>query len=223
MINPFQKRSILSVVAMLIGVPAASANPMLNVTGGQLSATRGPATYGWAFDVLWPSGIAVTHLSLYDFLQNGLAEPHEIGIWDSNQVLRAMGVVPAGPSTPFDATGKFRTVAIPPVYLAPGTGYTIGAFYPREDTGDFALYRAMGLQVDPMIQYAGGRAAFESDLAYPAVSMDRVVPAVNPAFIGPSFQAIPVPEPRAVFLLAMGALAGAVGFIGRSRRPGTAR
>jgi hypothetical protein len=209
MTMPSLRPLLPAVVAILVGGPPPAAGaPIVNFTGGTVSATRGPATYGWEFEVADPIGIAVTHLALYDYLGNGLAEGHEVGIWDADRVLVAHGVVTAGTPVALDASSRFRTVAIEPVGLASGGRYTIGALFPREDTFDYVLFRVTGMQVDPMISYRGGRAAFATGLSYPAQSTNGLVPSLAPAFFGPSFVAFAVPEPGAGLLLGTGSLAG---------------
>ena len=87
------------------------------------------STRGYAFDVL--SAVTVTHLSFYDSPFNGvgLADSHEVGLWDPSGVLLSSGTIASGVVAPLDSTGLFRLLDVADFVLGIGTGYTVGALF----------------------------------------------------------------------------------------------
>ena len=91
--------------------------------GGAIAST----TVGWSFSI-GSQDISVTGLGVLDINGSGLANSHEIGIWDSSQNLLTSVNVPAGTAATLDS--NYRFVTITPVTLTAGKTYVIGAFYP---------------------------------------------------------------------------------------------
>ena len=98
------------------------ADPVLSFdTATASSASNFNQTVGWEFDVV--STTSVTGLGWYDQGADGLQLAHTVGIWDSIGNLLASAIVGQGTTDPLD--GLFRTAAITPILLAPGT-YVVG-------------------------------------------------------------------------------------------------
>jgi hypothetical protein len=81
---------------------------------------------GWQFDVL--SAITVDAMTWFDDGQNGTERSHEVGIFDpvGNLIVSTHVTIPAGAGAPLD--GIWRSVAISPTVLPPGSGYIVGGY-----------------------------------------------------------------------------------------------
>jgi hypothetical protein len=174
------------------------------------SAINNNQTVGWEFDVL--SSVTVTGLGWYDQGLNGLADSHEVGIWNSTgTTLLTSALVAAGTTDPLD--GLFRTVGITPIVLSPGE-YIVGG----ENFADNPEQLAFDVPptTDPRISFVGGEySLIDNTFEFPD----------NPTGVadccwGPSFSVAAagatVPEPaNAGVLLAIGILAATL----LARRP----
>jgi cysteine-rich repeat protein len=122
-------------------------------------------TAGWEFSVR--SDLTVTALGVYDCGDNGLAENHQVGIWDkaAGPLLIETATIPSGNGA--DLVSHFRHVPIPALQLLAGRTYVIGALYPKSgvdcvvDSGTFTF--------DPRITFVTGREIFSpSGFSYPS-------------------------------------------------------
>ena len=132
-------RALLLVFALT--AESVSAGPVLTfATAGALSGNQNDQTIGWSFDVLSP--ITVSGLGWYDPSGAGLAFAHTVGIWDPGGNLLVSGTVDAGTADPLD--GLFRTIAIAPLTLTPGSGYVVGGqnFFANTDQLAFGVVPA---------------------------------------------------------------------------------
>jgi hypothetical protein len=83
--------------------------------------------YGWKFTI-GESAISVTDLGLFDVGQNGFADSHRVGIWDSGGNLLVDTIISAGTVASLD--GNFRFVSVEPTTLNANGIYVIGALFP---------------------------------------------------------------------------------------------
>ena len=182
----------------IAGIPAMASTLAINfsnTTGEPLSSP--PFTLGWAFEV--DKTIRITSLSLFDSGQDGLAEEHPIGLWDSAGTLILSATVEAGTANPL--VDKFRAVAVAPTLLEPGS-YRIGAlFATASDSLIFPTFTE-NFSTAPAITFIRGAAVVGPSLANPTPTFFNM----GPAYFGPNFEYQAVPEPGSMALVGTAAL-----------------
>jgi len=188
---------------MLLAVCASStysaqilAAPALSFTGGSDTLNlSGTFIYGWEFDVF--SDTTVSQLGYFDFENNGLAESHDIGIWNSVGDLLTSATIAAGTGAPL--IDGFRYTDIFDITLSSGTGYVVGA---NNVDVDNMIADVDTLSTLPNIAWVESRFLETGGvLALPTDTIGR------DAYFGPNFltaDAVTVPESRTLFLLALG-------------------
>jgi hypothetical protein len=146
----------------LMGGAAHAATPVASLsdlTGETLG--NPPFTLGFSFTA--NSAVLVTQLGVFDGGQDGLAEAHAVGLWDSVGTLLASTVVGAGTSGTL--VNQFRYADIPFVALAAGQTYRVGAVW--ASGADPLVLTASGLSLDPRFSYQGGAYIGGASLANP--------------------------------------------------------
>jgi hypothetical protein len=206
----FQTRPGFLILAMLLLPLAAAADTIAinpSQTGVENDAYNANVTLGWNFTLTSP--LTLLDLGYFDYGGDGLADPHPVGIWDSDGDLLASAVVPAGTAGTLVDGFRFETVA--PLVLVPGD-YTIGGYanVASTDIFDFA---------DPSTVTIGGL-TFGEHLYTRGDSL--TMPASPPSYpgagyFGPDFMASPIPTPEPAFWLLLSVCS--IGFLGASRRP----
>ncbi len=208
--------ALLATAATLLCLPGARAQlvgtPGLTITGtpnAGINPTDNRAfTLGYEFTL--SSAILVTDLGYYDYLGNGLAESHQVGIWTtSGATLLVQMTVPSG--TVGTLNGGFRFAQVTsPVTLSAGTyrvgGLSTGSFDPFLIGGSVATASGVTYVRDEQIQSAS--------LAYPTLNTGHNTPA-DAAIFGGNFaftSLTPIPEPSTAF-----AAAGLLGLVGGGR------
>jgi hypothetical protein len=155
----------------------------------------------------------VTALGFFDYLQDGLGETHELGIFDDSGSLLVSAFLPSGTTSPLD--DSFRYVDITPIVLNAGEDYTAAAFFGTQ--ADVVAYLDVGdLTVNPSV----GLSAVPARYIYPS-GTELTLPTetsglISEFFFGPNFKLEPVqdaPIPPTPLLLAAG-----VALFWRSRR-----
>jgi hypothetical protein len=200
--------SVLLVAASLRGLVSAG-TIAVDFSGVTVNFTNDSWSLGWQFNVVRP--IWVTRLGFYDDLKNGLQETHEVGIWDSNQVLLAYAVV--SPSDPLVSWWRWATLATP-VLLGPGSDYRIAAVTGSENY----TWDPVGFVVASDITFVTDRYfGPTTSLTYPLFS-GAVVGAFGPNFEYEYQVGSVVPEPSTLGLVMLGALV--LGYL-RARRAKT--
>jgi len=193
------KITVLIVAAVAVSGSAVAQTPAMDWATNGTNGTSITSTRGYSFDVTEPLGIMVTHLSFFDHLADGLAESHDVGLWDSAGTLLASTTISAGTVNPLDATGKFRTTAIAPTFLAAGDDYVVGAVF-LVGSGDLQAISMTGLTMGTGLTY--GETRFNNNgvpsLSFPTNTISQI------GLPGGSFQYGPVPEPATFVAVGLG-------------------
>lgn len=190
-IRVFQIVSAITFLSALMpGLYADQFGVDFSNTSGATSLGNPPFTLGWEFTV--STTIQVNELAFYDDGENGLADSHEIGIWNSSGTLVASGTVLAGTASPL--VDQFREVAVSATL---GAGdYFIGAlFVDGNDPVWFPGSSLTDFSSAPGITYDGATFAGGGSLADPTTADS------SPGFFGADFSFSSTPEPSSVALL----------------------
>ena len=184
-----------------ISVTAFSQTSAMDWATNGTNTTSVTSTRGYSFNVTEAQGINVTHLTFFDNLADGLAESHDVGLWNSAGVLLASTTVSAGVVNPLDATGKFRSQAITPLFLAPGNDYVVAAVF-LVGSADLQAINMTGLVMGAGLTY--GQTRFNNNgvnsLSFPTNTISQV------GLPGGSFIYTPVPEPATLVAIGLGGL-----------------
>ena len=158
-------------------------------------------------------------LGYYDFGSDGLAVPHEVGIFDGVGNLLTSTIIAPGTADPL--VDSFRYAPITPINLPAGQMFTIGGTTDRStnDSGfDLWLRDVTPLASDPSITIPSAAGRFiitlGDDLTYPTIDGETNLYAGPNFLIGPV--ASSVSEPTSLALLATGGLP-LLGFLRRRR------
>ncbi|MBA6412064.1 PEP-CTERM sorting domain-containing protein [Parahaliea sp. F7430] len=178
-----------------------SAAVIVTPNGGTDTANpSGTYVYGWEFNV--NSQITVDHLAIYDSGLDGLAESHDIGIWNPAGALLLSATIASGTGTVLD--GLFRLVDVSNTVLAVGSGYVIAA---TNFDVDLMRVNASYLTIGPEISFV------ESRFLDTGGSLDRPTNSIGSLkYFGPSFTvidsstAVPIPATLALFGLGLAIL-----------------
>jgi hypothetical protein len=191
--------AVLGGVFALVGPPARADSLYEFQTATTTTDTQ--LSLGFTFTVNAP--VSVSALGYFDFLMDGFATPHDVGIFDGSGTLLTEALLSSGTVNPL--TGNFRYTDIAPITLAAGT-YTIAATTdgPADPWGFGNAYgpgttppffgTITGFTVDPRITIAANSALFISQ-------SDNVLRDPNQHFgdytiyAGPNALLTPVPDP----------------------------
>jgi len=200
-----QLRKLIAATAAgsFVGLAAHAGTPALGFdqnTGETLG--NPPFTLGWEFTT--SSALNVVSLGFFDDSQNGLAESHAVGLWDSAGSLIDSTTVTT--TDPLILQWRYHSA---PAALAAGETYFIGALY--TSGADNVVFPGFGGTVTtiPQITYVGATYAGGGTLS------DPTNPDSANGFFGPNFT-IGVPEPSAWALMLVGF--GALGCAIRGKR-----
>jgi hypothetical protein len=166
-----------------------------------------PFTLGWEFTT--SATLNVVSLGFFDDSQDGLAESHEVGLWDSSGTLIDSTTV----TTTDPLTLQWRYHPAPAV-LAAGQTYFIGALF--TSGADPVVFPGFGGTVTtiPQISYVQATYAGGGSLS------DPTNPDGTNGFFGPNFTVSTIPEPSTWALMLIGF--GALGLAARANRKAAA-
>jgi len=193
-------RRSLALLTIFLGCNAVSARAglLLDFTGGFDTTFGGNATVGWEFTVSSP--MLLSGLGYFDFGANGLANAHDVGIWNSANpsLLLASTTVTSGstPVSSISGAGQWLFNSITSITLSPGT-YVLGATIVANDTDrQFIAATAATISGATFVQ---GRDISSTSLLYPSPAATQ-----NDGIFGPNAEVSPVPEPCSATLIALG-------------------
>jgi len=179
--------------------------PVISLTFDGVNAATGHGNFGYSFTV-GSQPIQVTSLGVWDESGTGLAESHQVNIWEAGvSVVSATVGSGSGP----DLIDGFRYVDLnTPVTLTPGSTYFISAFYPTA-TDSIALSQPpANVTLGTGLSLADGTtphfASDQSQVSYP----DQAGPGAAFGYYGPNAQFTVVPEPGATAAVAALGLLG---------------
>lgn len=190
---------------------AGSIAVLPGISGLQDSNYPSNVTLGWGFSLVSP--VTVTDLGYYDG-NDGLTDPHPVGIWDDTGSLVAQGTVPAG--TAGDLGSGFQFVPIAPVVLDAGQ-YTIGG-YANGTSPDVFLFEIQSLTTIPELTFGLANLYTEGDtLTLPTTTAEAF--SLN-GYFGPNFEVgtavvVPAPDPGTGTMVLLGLIAAGSCFRGR--------
>ena len=191
-------------VVMTLGAASAHASTLaIDFTGGVAATPVATQTLGWEFTLT--QSLTVTHLGIFDIDADGLAERHQVAIWDTAQSLLAQATVTSGDlaMASSSSSGRWLFASLAnSLVLGPGT-YVIGADYV---TGIDKVMTSGVISMAPGLTFVQGRfvSTPTSGFDFP----NSTFPTSGGHF-GPNMltAAPPVPEPGTLLLLGS-ALAG---------------
>ena len=156
------------------------------------------ATYGWEFFVLSGNTIPIDALGMWDHNSDGLAEPHQIGLWDGTGTLLESLTITNANSTPYPSVTSDGRWLFAPIAARtlPAGGYTIGVY---TGTGADDFRTSLNPPTHMLGVVFGVTALFDVGFQRPTFGMSRV-----PNIFGPnlSFGVVPEPTVTAPVLLA---------------------
>jgi len=178
-----------SPISVVFGAEAIISQTIAGASNG----STGDQTLGWRFHLKSP--VFLTSLGVYDHLQDGFAEAHQVGLWTSTGTLLGSGNLPVGASG--NLLGSFRYVDVPSVPLPIGD-YVIGAHFIGTFVDPFSDFNS-SLTTDPIVEYMG-RNSDGPGFQFPSNFLGT--DGLN--FITSNLQFSLVPEPSALVLAGLG-------------------
>jgi hypothetical protein len=188
----------------------------LDFSGGGPLAPFTPAVGGWAFSVCHP--VDVTALGIWDEGADGLANDHEIGLWNADGSVLLASVPTTLPTfsrpSALSGAGEWLFIAIDPVQLAPGS-YLLGATYQASDADVIRLQATAETAAE--ITYLETRSIGSASLEAPL----NTDPGNENGFFGPNLlvneapEAVPSLGPTALAMLGLLIAALATRFLPR--------
>jgi hypothetical protein len=120
--------ALCALVGVMLCVSASRAEVVFTGSGGGSQIGTG-FTYGFRFTPV--QDISVTHLGYIDVGQDGLSNPHPVGIWNLSGSLLSSASVTTANSTldgpVMEGNARYRFTPIGPLSLDAGTTYVFGA------------------------------------------------------------------------------------------------
>lgn len=195
---------LLKVMAVALLALPAGATPIsaITFTSNGVSSTGTSSTRGYSFNVTL-SGLVATHLSFWDQGGDGLAEAHDIGLWDPAGVLLASTTVSSG--TGATLLDGFRIVDIADIALPIGVGYTVGAVFVN-GSADQQAASLVGLASAAGITYVDARFINNgiASLTQPTTVLGGNTGLTGGSFLVDAAAVAGVPEPLSIGLVALG-------------------
>lgn len=207
------KNILAAALVAALGMGSACASTIALQWSGSGSAGGSEQTRGWAFST--DRAIEVNSLGWFDYGDDGLADSHEVGIWDASGRLLLSGVVGAGEADPLLAGFRYSGALTGSKVLAAGSYVVAGL-----STYDDDAWRDVDMA--SVTLGAGIRYLEDRTSETPAFEFAGVTQGYDVGYFGANFQydevAAEVPEPSAMALGLFGL--GMMGAVARRRRRG---
>ena len=153
-------------------------------------------TLGWKFTVT-DDPIIVNKLGIFDYGSDGIADNHEVAIWEDGNTtpLLSVTVMTNSPmeGAVIDGSGRFRYVTTSPLVLRSGTTYRIGGYY-HKLTGGTDLHARGSTDstnvtesTDSAISYVGNCFAGNVDNYIPLTYPSQEATYRHTGYFGPNF------------------------------------
>lgn len=194
---------IVSVLVAILGAGSQKAYALGTPAIGYDTYTGGSGflngfTVGWEFTT--STNLYITHLGYYDYVNDGLADSHDVGIYNLSGTLLVSATVAAGTGELLlgdNTLSKYRYHDLPVDYLLPAGTYRLAGVGSPSDAAHatpFPLYTAPAITLgNSYFVFTGG-----SSLSYPtSLGGGPTEPYSGPNFI------FDIPEPSAVTLLGL--------------------
>jgi hypothetical protein len=217
--------AVFLTLAPFAGGPVVAAtcdSCVLDFTGGStFQPFTQDSTVGWKFTVNPDSStITIGGLGIFDFGKDGLAESHQIGLWDTGATptLLASATINNTNSTVVASSSSAGQWLFTPIKssvdLTPGASYVVGAFYALNSADSFMKTTSAPTTISG-VTFNEARASLTSGLQFPgSFTTEGGYGLFGPnLFIG---AVPPVPEPETYAMLMAGL--GLLSFIARRRR-----
>ena len=199
----------ISAALLLSGFALANANAATIALqwSGTGSGGFSAHTRGWEFSS--SASIDVTSLGWFDFANDGLADSHKVGVWDSLGNLLMTGTVAAGNADPLLAGFRYTSALSGTTTLAAGSYVVAGLSTNADQT--WRNVSPAAVTTGPEISYIEDRTSGTSVFEYADFHQGFDV-----GYFGANFQYNAVPEPAALPLSLLGLVL--LGVATRARR-----
>ncbi|MEX0746005.1 MAG: DUF4082 domain-containing protein [Phycisphaeraceae bacterium] len=196
------KRTVHHLIAALVVATAGFAGTadaaMLFTDPGGTNWRDHPGAVGLSFTVTGGNDLTVTALGFIDQDEDGLAQDHRVGLWDSSGSL--VGEVTVASGIGATLIDGFRYVDLAgPVTLTLGQSYTIGA--ETFDGTGADLFRDDGTSATLGAEIGSPAALYRETYNRPEYEHPGT------GFVAPNMVYAPVPEPASLTLAGLGGLA----------------
>jgi hypothetical protein len=189
---------VLSLIVLSLALTSLTLAGSLGVDFTSVGGQADLSYWSLGYEFTANSAVSVVGLGTFDYGQDGLAGPQQVGLWDASEDLLASAFVDN--SDPLQ--GFWRFAAISPVTLVPGDTY-----YVASQGGEGYAFYANGFMVNPDItfvedayQYVGTTS--NSPLTFPGQSEGITVAEGGGIFGGNVEFGSAIPEPGTCLLIA---------------------
>ncbi len=192
--------SISAALACVLFVTAvANSAPVISFTGGTPTTDFPNRTLGYNF-FTGANAFPLSSLGIWDQGQDGLAQSHQVGIWNSvGDTLLASAIIPAGTAAILD--GQFRYVPITPILLPANSEFLAGAF---TGSATDAVIRFTTATTVPGITLGSTRFDTQMNGIFTAPTGTQGT-TFDSGYFGVNFNG-EVPEPCTIFLVILGCI-----------------